>query len=54
MYRYVKRIMDIALSLFGLVVGGIPMLIISAIIKKESAGDVFFRQDRVGEARGNI
>ncbi len=40
--------MDIALSLLGIIVTGIPMLIISVIIKKTSPGPVFFRQKRFG------
>ena len=49
MYRKtVKRILDIVLSAVGIVVMGIPMLIISAIIKASSPGPVFFRQKRFG------
>ena len=49
MYRKtVKRILDIVLSVVGIVVTGIPMLIISAIIKASSPGPVFFRQKRYG------
>ena len=49
MYRKtVKRILDIVLSAVGIVVMGIPMLIISAIIKASSPGPVFFRQKRYG------
>ena len=49
MYRKtVKRILDIVLSAVGIVVTGIPMLIISAIIKLSSPGPVFFRQKRFG------
>ena len=49
MYRKtVKRILDIVLSAVGIVVTGIPMLIISAIIKASSPGPVFFRQKRFG------
>lgn len=46
--RAVKRILDIALSLAGIIVLGIPMLIIAAAIKIGSPGPVFFRQKRFG------
>lgn len=46
--RTVKRILDIALSLAGIIVLGIPMLIIAAAIKIGSPGPVFFRQKRFG------
>jgi lipopolysaccharide/colanic/teichoic acid biosynthesis glycosyltransferase len=45
----VKRIFDLIFSLFGLVVC-FPMFIIAAIlIKLDSKGPVFFRQERVGK-----
>ena len=46
--RFVKRILDIELSLAGIIVLGIPMLIISAAVKLGSPGPVFFRQRRFG------
>ena len=46
--RFVKRILDIVLSLGGIIVLGIPMLIISAAVKLGSPGPVFFRQRRFG------
>ena len=46
--RLVKRILDIVLSLAGIIVLGIPMLIISAAVKLGSPGPVFFRQRRFG------
>ncbi len=49
MYRYVKRALDICLSAVGIVVLGIPMIIIGIIIKAESSGNVFFKQKRVGK-----
>jgi Undecaprenyl-phosphate glucose phosphotransferase len=44
----VKRAMDMVLSLLGLVVVGIPMLIIAALVKLTSPGPVFYRQERCG------
>jgi len=46
--RFLKRILDVLLSLAGLVVLGIPMLIISLAVKLDSPGPVFFRQKRFG------
>ncbi len=49
MYKNViKRIIDIILSLNGIILLGIPMLIIAIIIKIEDPGPAFFRQKRVG------
>ncbi len=42
-----KRIMDIAVSLIMLLVLAVPMLVIAVLIKKDSDGPVFFRQERV-------
>lgn len=46
--RTAKRILDIALSMAGIIVLGIPMLIIAAAIKLGSPGPVFFKQKRFG------
>lgn len=43
-----KRIIDILLSLIGIILAGIPMLIISLIIKITDPGPVFFKQKRFG------
>ncbi|MBO4346544.1 MAG: sugar transferase [Lachnospiraceae bacterium] len=49
MYKNViKRIIDIILSLGGIMFLGIPMLIIAMIIKIEDPGPAFFKQKRVG------
>ena len=44
----VKRVSDVALSGFGLVVSSPLWLLLSAAIKLEDGGPVFYRQDRVG------
>jgi Undecaprenyl-phosphate glucose phosphotransferase len=44
----VKRVMDIVLSLFALLVFSPLMLVIGAIIKLSSKGPVFYRQERCG------
>lgn len=50
MYRhFFKRIIDCTLSILGLIVFGIPMLIIAICIKCDSKGPVFFIQERLGK-----
>lgn len=46
--RYFKRLIDIVLSFFGILVLGIPMLIVGIIIKIDSPGPIFFKQKRIG------
>lgn len=48
MYKYVKRVLDIIISLFVLIIFAIPMVIIAMAIKLESKGPVFFKQKRTG------
>lgn len=49
MYKlFFKRFIDTALSICGLIVFGIPMLIIAICIKCDSKGPVFFKQERLG------
>ena len=48
-YRnYVKRMIDVALSLAGLVVLALPMLAVALIVKMDSRGAALFWQRRVG------
>lgn len=50
MYKnYVKRFLDIFLSLAGVIVLCIPMLILVLCIKIDSKGPVLFKQKRVGK-----
>ena len=50
MYRlFFKRLFDIIFSLLGIVLTAIPMLFIAIIIKIDSKGPVFFKQERVGK-----
>ncbi len=44
----IKRLIDIAGSIFGLIVFGPLMLVIAALIKKEDGGKVFYVSERVG------
>ena len=49
MYKhFVKRLIDIILSLCAIIVLALPMLIIALIIKIDSKGPVFFKQKRIG------
>jgi len=43
-----KRIFDLLLALFGLLIFGIPLLLIALLIKLEDGGPVFYRGRRVG------
>jgi len=46
--RYIKRLLDILLSLVGIVVLALPLAAISLAVKLDSPGPVFFRQKRFG------
>lgn len=48
MYKSVKRLMDIALSLLALVILSLVFLALVVGVKLESKGPVFFRQKRIG------
>lgn len=49
MYKhFFKRVIDIFISLVGLIILSIPMLIIAFAIKCDSKGPVIFKQERVG------
>jgi exopolysaccharide biosynthesis polyprenyl glycosylphosphotransferase len=47
--RLIKRIFDLAISSVLLVFAFIPMVVITILIKLDSEGPIFFRQQRVGE-----
>ena len=50
MYKvFIKRVLDVILSLFGIAFLIIPMLIISVFIVADSKGPVLFKQKRVGK-----
>lgn len=48
MYKFFKRLLDIILSLLGILLLALPMLLIAVIIKIDSKGPVLFKQKRVG------
>lgn len=49
MYKYVKRALDILISILVLIVFLLPMLIVGIAIKLDSKGPVFFKQKRTGK-----
>ena len=48
MYKYVKRVFDILLSIALIIILGIPMIIIALLIKLEDGGKAIFKQKRIG------
>lgn len=49
MYRHVyKRLLDVVLSIMGLIVCFLPMLVIALAIKLDSKGPIIFQQERLG------
>lgn len=49
LYIFVKRLMDIVLSIAGLIVLFIPMVIIGILIKRDSKGPAIYSQERLGK-----
>lgn len=49
MYNFIKRVIDIFASLFGLIALSPLMIIVAILIKKESKGPSVFKQVRVGK-----
>lgn len=47
-YKFFKRTIDIACSLFGLLLLSPVLIIVSILIKLESDGPIIFSQDRIG------
>lgn len=47
--KFLKRLIDVILSLVGIVVLAIPMIVVAIIIKIDSKGPVLFKQVRVGK-----
>ncbi|MBQ8319642.1 MAG: sugar transferase [Clostridia bacterium] len=55
MYRcFFKRFFDLIVSAVGIIVLALPMLIIALVIKCDSKGPVFFKQQRVGKGKKNF
>lgn len=52
MYKnFIKRFIDIFLSIVGIAVLAIPMLVVGVLIKIEDGGPVFFIQRRIGRGK---
>lgn len=49
MYKYVKRFFDLIMALILVIIFLIPMIIIAILIKLDSKGSVFFKQERTGK-----
>lgn len=49
MYKFFKRLLDFLISLIGLICLSPVFLLLALIIKLESKGPVFFRQQRIGK-----
>lgn len=47
--KYIKRVLDVVVSSCGLVVLGIPMLIVAVIIRFDLGSPVLFTQERIGK-----
>lgn len=47
--RFLKRQMDIWVSLISLIILAVPLLIVALLIKLDSKGPVFFVQERIGK-----
>nr|WP_200801443.1 sugar transferase [Clostridium grantii] len=47
-YPYIKRVIDIVLSLMGIIILSPFILIIAIIIKTDSPGPILFKQNRIG------
>ena len=51
MYKnIVKRFLDCLISVFVIIIGAIPMLIVAILIKCESPGSAIFKQQRIGKS----
>lgn len=49
LYSFFKRLFDLVCSMVAIIIFSLPMLIVAIIIKLDSKGPVFFKQDRVGQ-----
>ena len=52
--RYIKRLLDIILSLTATIILAIPMGLVALWIKIDSPGPVFFKQRRVGKGKSHF
>lgn len=49
LYRFIKRAFDIVSCSCALVLCAVPMLVIAVMVKMDSPGPVFYRQERLGK-----
>ena len=50
MYKnFIKRAIDVILSLMGIIILALPMLVVALIIKIDDPGPAIFKQKRVGK-----
>ena len=49
MYQYIKRVLDLIIAVILMIIFLIPMIIIGILIKFDSKGPVFFKQERTGK-----
>lgn len=47
--RIIKRTLDVAVSLIALIILAIPTLIVMLLVKLDSSGPIFFKQERIGK-----
>lgn len=47
-YRFMKRLIDIVISAFACFVLAIPMVVVAILVKLDSPGPVFYKQERLG------
>lgn len=45
----IKRVIDCVISLLVLIIGAVPMLMVALLIKLDSPGPAFFKQERIGK-----
>lgn len=48
---FIKRIIGLTMAALGLLILGIPMLIIAVLIKRDSKGPALFKQERLGKGQ---
>lgn len=54
MYQYIKRMFDFIIAIILMIIFLVPMLIIGVLIKLDSKGPVFFKQERTGKYGKNF
>lgn len=54
MYQYIKRMFDFIIAIILMIIFLVPMLIIGILIKLDSKGPVFFKQERTGKYGKNF